>query len=125
MVAAQSTVAAGVGAQVLAAGGNACDAAVATAFALAVVEPWMCGLGGSGYMVVWDNTVKRSAVYDFQGVLPQHINADDYPLDPAVPRSTMGFPGVVNDLNTIGYPSISVPGAVSGLSDALSDFGTY
>jgi gamma-glutamyltranspeptidase/glutathione hydrolase len=124
VVAAQSTVAAGVGAQILAAGGNAVDAAVATAFALSVVEPWMCGLGGSGYMVVWDNTAKRSAVYDFQGVLPQHINANDYPLDPAVPHSTMGFPGVVNDLNTVGYQSISVPGAVKGLSDALSDFGT-
>ncbi len=124
VVAAQSTVAAGIGAQVLSDGGNAVDAAIATAFALGVVEPWMCGLGGSGYMVVWDNAKKSSTVYDFQGVLSHNIDVNNYPLDPDVPTSTMGFPGVVDDLNTIGYQSISVPGAVKGLCAALSDSGS-
>lgn len=124
VVAAQSREAAKVGAGVMAQGGNAVDAAVATAFALAVVEPWMCGLGGSGYMVVWDNINKRSRVYDFQGVLAHNIASSDYPLDPEVPVSTMGFPGVLADRNTVGYQSISVPGAVKGLSAALADFGT-
>ncbi len=112
MVAAQHHLAARAGAGMLAAGGNAVDAAVAAAMALAAVEPWMCGLGGSGYMVVWLSAEKRSYVLDFQGMLPAAIEPANYPLDPDMPESIMGFPGVVERQNEIGYHSITVPGAV-------------
>jgi len=124
MVAAQHVLAARAGAAMLDAGGNAVDAAVACAFALNVVEPWMCGLGGSGYMVVWRAAEQRAEVVDFQGVLPMAIDFADYPLDPNVPDSLMGFPGVRDNRNVVGYGAATVPGAVAGLSLGLERFGT-
>ena len=125
VVAAQHHLAARAGAGMLAAGGNAVDAAVAASMALGVVEPWMCGLGGSGYMVVWLQAEQRAYVLDFQGMLPAAIDGADYPLDPDVPMSIMGFPGVVDRQNEVGYRSITVPGAVKGLSLALERFGRF
>jgi gamma-glutamyltranspeptidase/glutathione hydrolase len=123
VVAAQHHLAARAGAGALAAGGNAVDAAVAAGLALAAVEPWMCGLGGSGYMVVWLAEEKRAHALDFQGALPAAISPDDYPLDPNVPATIMGFPGVVDRQNEVGYRSIAVPGAVRGLARAIERFG--
>ncbi len=123
-VAAQHSGAAKAGAEVLGRGGNAIDAAVATAFALGVVEPWMCGIGGSGYMVVWHAATKTSRTFDFQGVLPGRIDPSDYPLEPSVEDSIMGFPGVVDNRNVTGYAAITIPGAVKGLSVALERFGS-
>lgn len=123
VVAAQHWLAARAGAGMLAAGGNAVDAAVAAAFALAAVEPWMCGLGGSGYAVVWSAEAKSARIFDFQGVLAAAIDRADYPLDPAVPESIMGFPGVVGRRNIVGYGSMTVPGAVRGLSQMLARCG--
>lgn len=124
VVAAQHLEAARAGAAMLDAGGNAVDAAVAAAFALGAVEPWMCGLGGSGYMVVWRAAERRAHVLDFQGMLPAAIRFDDYPLDPGVPDTIMGFPGVVDRQNVVGYRSITVSGAVQGLARALDTFGS-
>ena len=122
VVASQHRIAASAGASMLSAGGNAVDAAVACAFALATVEPWMCGLGGSGYMVIWRAADKSAHVIDFQGMLPSDIRLDDYPLDPDVPDTIMGFPGVVDRQNVVGYRSITVPGAVKGLCRAVEKF---
>ena len=58
VVAAQHAEAAEIGAAVLRDGGNAVDAAVATALALGVLEPWMSGIGGGGYMTIFE---RRSA----------------------------------------------------------------
>lgn len=123
VVAAQNWMAAAAGADALSKGGNAVDAAIACAFALNAVEPWMCGMGGSGYMVIWLADESRAVAIDFQGMLPKGIDLADYPLDPTVPDAIMGFPGVAENANVIGYKSITVPGAVAGLSAALEKHG--
>ena len=123
VVASQHWIASSVGADALSKGGNAIDAAIACAHALNVVEPWMCGLGGSGYILIWLAEKKQIKVIDFQGVLPEKISFDDYPLDENVPETIMGFPGVKDEQNVLGYKSITIPGAVAGLSLALQKFG--
>lgn len=123
VAASQHILAAEAGAEMLRKGGNAVDAAVATALALAAVEPWMCGLGGSGFMVIWLAKEQRAVALDFQGVLPGALTAEDYPLDPALPPTLMGFPAVKDWKNTRGAAAATLPGAVAGLSHAAENFG--
>ncbi|WP_457939881.1 gamma-glutamyltransferase [Mesorhizobium sp. 10J20-29] len=123
MVAAQHIAAARAGALLLSRGGNAVDAAVAAAFALGVVEPWMCGLGGSGFMVVWVASEQRAVALDFQGALPLALDRGDYPVDDTLPLTSMGFPAVKDLANTQGGRSVTVPGAVAGFDHALGAFG--
>ena len=70
IIASQNATAAKVGAEILAAGGTAVDAAVATAFALAAVEPWNSGLGGIGQLVVHQAGAERAEIVDFGPISP-------------------------------------------------------
>src|SRR5919106_4925838 len=79
MVAAQHAGAAEVGAEILRGGGNAVDAAIATSLALGVLEPWMSGLGGGGFMVI-ARADGRTEVLDFAMIAPRALNPADYPL---------------------------------------------
>ncbi|MEL6235758.1 MAG: gamma-glutamyltransferase, partial [Pseudomonadota bacterium] len=122
VVAAQHVLAARAGADMLARGGNAADAAVAAAFALAVVEPWMCGLGGSG-LAVLHMAGGPAEVVDFQGVLAAAATPAAYPIDPDLAWTIMGFPGVAGRANTTGPRAATVPGAVAGLAEISARFG--
>ncbi len=123
MVASQHILAAEAGTSMLRRGGNAVDAAVAAGLALAAVEPWMCGLGGSGFMVIWLAKEGRAVALDFQGVLPSALVPGDYPPDPALPPTLMGFPAVKGWKNTRGAAAATLPGGVAGLSHAAEGFG--
>ncbi|MGF1527498.1 MAG: gamma-glutamyltransferase [Candidatus Competibacterales bacterium] len=124
MVATQHVAAATAGAEALAAGGNAVDAAVVTALVASVVEPWMCGLGGNGYLLYCSADGQTVEVINFQGVVPAHIDLRAYP-QVAGPPSLMGFPPVAGRHNEVGYGAISVPGACAGLSMALERLGRF
>ena len=124
-VACQHRLAAAAGIELLRAGGNAVDAAVATAFALGVVEPWMSGIGGVGFMVAADAKSGKVTVVDFGPVAPAGLDPARYPLDAGAEAapSMFGWPAVEGGRNDRGYEAVTVPGAVDGLGLALESLG--
>ncbi|HYM03830.1 MAG TPA: gamma-glutamyltransferase [Stellaceae bacterium] len=123
IVVAQHARAAAVGAEILAAGGNAVDAAVATAFALGVVEPWMSGIGGVGFLVYGEAATGRVQVVDFSAVAPSALDPRRYPVIGGKSDELFAWPRVEGDRNLKGYESICVPGSVDGLGLAVERFG--
>jgi gamma-glutamyltranspeptidase/glutathione hydrolase len=123
IVASQNKEAARVGASILAAGGNAMDAAVATALALSVVEPWLSGLGGGGYLLHASATGDVETL-DFNLRAPLNADISDYPLVGGEDGDWFNWPAVEEDRNLIGPMSVCVPGAVAGLASALQRHGT-
>lgn len=103
-----------VGVDVLKAGGNAVDAAVAVGYALAVVYPAAGNLGGGGFMTV-QLADGRKTFLDFREKAPLAATADMY-LDKAG--------NVVEGLSAKGHLAVGVPGTVSGMELALSKYGT-
>ena len=119
IVAAQSSKAAQVGAEVLAAGGDCVDAVIATTFALGVLEPWMSGLGGGGAMVLYRAREDRYEVIDYGMRAPASLRLEDYPLTGGGAASDIfPWPRVKDDRNLHGPGSIAVPGVVAGMEEA-------
>jgi gamma-glutamyltranspeptidase/glutathione hydrolase len=123
IVVAQYRAAAEVGAAMLRAGGNAVDAAVATAFALAALEPWNSGLGGIGYMLV-QRPGAAAQVIDFGAVSPRKLDPAAFPLTGKMAADLFAWPQVEDDRNIRGPLSIAVPGSVDGYGFALERFGS-
>jgi gamma-glutamyltranspeptidase / glutathione hydrolase len=113
MVATDEPLASQAGVDILKRGGNAVDAAVATAFALAVVEPAAGNIGGGGFMLV-RLADGKSTFFDYREVAPGKATREMY----IKPDGKLD-----NDAATIGYRSIAVPGTVAGLALALKIYG--
>lgn len=125
MVTANHYLAARVGADVLAAGGNAVDAAVAVSFALGVVEPAMSGIGGRGYLLVLPPGASQPSVFDGHERAPLAATADMF--TPAGPARTAGWGRdipVVDDRNRTGPLAVATPGLLAALAAAHGEFGT-
>jgi gamma-glutamyltranspeptidase / glutathione hydrolase len=124
IVAAQHRRAAEVGAAVLEAGGDAIDAAVATSFAIGVVEPWMSGPAGGGAMTIWRAAEQTAFTIDYGMRSPVELDPADYPLAPGG-RSSDIFPWklVEGDRNVQGATAIAVPGVVAGMGLAHQRYG--
>ena len=117
VVAANHPLASTAGAEMLARGGNAMDAAVATLFALTVVEPMMVSIFGGGFFVIRDATGAIATL-------------DNYAVCPAAAHATMFRPipdpeewRTEGDENRVGHKAVGVPGALAGWTDALARFG--
>ncbi|HIA69310.1 TPA: gamma-glutamyltransferase [Candidatus Poribacteria bacterium] len=97
------------GVRILLQGGNAFDAAVAVASTLNVVEPYMSGLAGCGYMLVYSAKEQRIRVLDYMGTSPYQATLEAY----SEPRS-----------NESGIRSGMVPGACGGWISLLNEYGS-
>ena len=98
--------------EILAAGGNAIDAAVAAAAVLNVTEPHMTGMGGDMFAILWDAESERLVGLDASGKSGSNVDVDALMAEeePRVPGS--------------GPRSVTVPGALSGWSTLVETYGT-
>jgi gamma-glutamyltranspeptidase/glutathione hydrolase len=114
MVAAQSAIAAEVGARVLANGGNAVDAAVAIGFSLAVTLPRAGNLGGGGFMLVHDADTGETTAIDYREMAPPRATRDMF-LD--------GDGNADSAKSRFSHLSAGVPGTVAGMYLAHQEHG--
>ena len=113
MVATVQPEASRVGVEILQAGGNAIDAAVAVGFALEVVYPEAGNIGGGGFLL-FRRPSGELHFLDYREKAPAKATANMY-LD--------SHGNVVPDLSTIGYKSVAVPGSVAGMVYAEQHWG--
>lgn len=115
MVVAQEEIAAEVGRDILEAGGNAADAGVAVAFALAVTLPRAGNLGGGGFMIVHDAKSGETKAIDYREIAPMSADRDMF-LDDAGEA----------DSEKSRYTGLAtgVPGTVAGMQMVLDEYGT-
>jgi gamma-glutamyltranspeptidase/glutathione hydrolase len=112
MVVAAERHAAAAGHAMLASGGNAIDAAVATAFALGVTEPYHSGVGGGGFLLLHLANGEIVAI-DARETAPAAATADLFVRE-----------GVPDDASRNGPLAVATPGLVAGLAEALAAYGT-
>jgi len=124
MVVAEHPLGAEVGAQILKRGGNAVDAAVATAFAMTVIEPFMSTIAGGGTMLVYLARRGEVEAVDFNVQAPAACHERVYPLAEGVATDLFPWRRVVDDANIVGHRAVAVPGSVAGLCLALARYGT-
>jgi gamma-glutamyltranspeptidase/glutathione hydrolase len=115
MVVSQQELASVVGRDILQAGGNAVDAAVAMGFALAVTLPRAGNIGGSGFMLVHIASENRTIALDYRSIGPPSVSDDEN----RTPSGEIDW-----DKLTFGPTAAAIPGTVAGLYEAWKRFGS-
>ena len=120
MVVSNHPLASSAGAEMLAAGGNAIDAAIATLFALTVVEPMMVGIigGGMAHIRLADGSHR---FIDGQSTVPLAVRPDTYRSKPGSAHDVFN---TVDDENLNGPKAVAVPGSLKAWCETLARFGT-
>jgi gamma-glutamyltranspeptidase/glutathione hydrolase len=120
MVVSNHPLASSAGAEMLAAGGNAIDAAIATLFALTVVEPMMVGIigGGMAHIRLSDGSHR---FIDGQSTVPLAVKPDSYRSKPGSAHDVFD---TVDDENLTGPKAVAVPGSLKAWCETLQRFGT-
>jgi gamma-glutamyltranspeptidase/glutathione hydrolase len=121
MVVTNHPLASAAGAEMLAAGGNAIDAAIAAFFTLTVVEPMMVGIlgGGMAHIRLADGSHN---VIDGQSMAPLATGPTTFTPDPTAALGTMD---TIGRRNAVGPTSVAMPGNLMGWCEALDRFGTF
>jgi len=120
MVVSNHPLASAAGAEMLAAGGNAVDAAIATLFTLTVVEPMMVGIvgGGMAHIRLADGSHR---FIDGQSTVPLAVKPDTYRSKPGSAHDVFD---TVDDENLNGPKAVAVPGSLKAWCETLQRFGT-
>jgi gamma-glutamyltranspeptidase/glutathione hydrolase len=120
MVVSNHPLASAAGAEMLAAGGNAIDAAVATLFTLTVVEPMMVGIIGGGMAHIRTSDGSHRFI-DGQSTVPAMVRPDTYRSKPGSAHDVFD---TVDDENLTGPKAVAVPGSLKAWCETLRRFGT-
>ncbi|MEA2918680.1 MAG: gamma-glutamyltranspeptidase / glutathione hydrolase, partial [Bradyrhizobium sp.] len=120
MVVSNHPLASAAGAEMLAAGGNAIDAAIATLFALTVVEPMMIGIIGGGMTHIRLSDGSHRFI-DGQSTVPLAVKPDTYRSKPG---SAPDVFDTIDDENLIGPKAVAVPGSLKAWCEIQQRFGT-
>ena len=124
MISAAQPEAAEAGADILRAGGNVVDAAVAAALVQTAVDPQMCGIAGMGCMHLYQPSFGIHTTIDFHGRSPVATRADMW-ADRIVQEAEDGWGFILrNRENEIGYQSITTPRTLAALDHALDRYGS-
>ncbi len=113
VVAADHGAASEAGLEMLRQGGNVVDAAVASSFALSVVRPASCGVGGGGFMVLWNAESQQAVTLDYRETAPAAATRDMFASSPEGEAESVR-----------GGRAIAVPGTVAGLCFAAEQYGS-
>ena len=125
MVASLHPLASAAGLEMLKAGGNAIDAAVATAFAIGVVEPFMSGVGGVAALVFHNAKTGRTIVVDGSSTAPLDAREDSFELDAADTAGGLyGWRGTVGNAANEGFRAPIVPGMPAAMLYAHETYGS-
>ena len=123
------------GLDILKAGGNAFDAAIATAYTLGVAEPFTSGLGGGGFMTLYDAKTGKVTVVDFREIAPAAATAEMWLVEGEEEKGTVktftrpdGFEfdptRSYSKESKVGGKAVGTPGEVAGLEYVLENFGS-
>ena len=124
MIVAPEPLAAQAGVEAFRRGGNAADAAVATAFAQGVVDPLMCGVGGTAAGVVRDGRTGLIATLDASSTIGSVPPPEAFRTGYKVRTETVGRYVVEGEINQMGYQSIMVPGFVRAAQALFERWGS-
>ena len=113
VVAAENPLGAAAGLAVLEEGGSAVDAAIAASLASCVVHSTSCGIGGGGFMVIYDAQTKKTFALDYREVAPAAASVELYLEDGKY----------IRERSRLGPHAVGVPGEIAGLAAAHERFG--
>lgn len=116
--------AADVGAEILTRGGTAFDAAIATAFAQMIADPFMCGIGGMGSFQYYVAETGENGMIDFHATSGAKVVPDMWQADMKGRTEISGYTLFDDYRSELGYTSIMTPGTVAGFAEAHKRFGT-